>query len=281
MPILRRLVLPLAVLCGLTLAPPALAGATTSSNWAGYSAHRSGVRFKRVLGTWRQPSATCVPGVATYSSVWVGLGGYSTTSSALEQIGSEVDCTPRGKVESSAWYELVPAPSRTIKMTVRPGDELSAEVTVAGHAVTLVLHDLTRARTFVRRVHVSTVDTSSADWIVEAPSECSGNASCQTLPLANFGTAVFSHGRAATTTGHAGSISDSAWNRTKITLASLGRRFAGQGATAGSASASPSALIAGGSAFTVTYRSSTAAATASARASVRETRVVRPALAQR
>jgi hypothetical protein len=280
MPTLRRLALPLAVLGGLIMAPSALAGTTTSSNWAGYAIHRSGVKFKRVLGTWRQPSAACVAGVPSYSSLWVGLGGYSTTSTALEQIGSEVDCSSGGKVESSAWYELVPAPSRTIKMTVRPGDELGAEVTVDGHEVTLTLHDLTRGRTFTRRVHVATVDTSSADWIVEAPSECSGSFSCQTLPLADFGTAAFSHGKAVTTVGHAGSISDRAWDLTKITLVPRGRRFIGQDATAGSASASASGLAAGGSAFTVTYSSSANATTPTATTSrsARETSLARPAL---
>jgi hypothetical protein len=280
MPPFRRFALPVAVLCGLTLAPAALAGATQSSNWAGYAIHRSGVRFNKVLGTWRQPSATCQAGAATYSSVWVGLGGYSQTSKALEQIGSEVDCSAKGTVRSSAWYELVPAPSRTIKMTVRPGDRLSAEVTVAGHEVTLVLHDLTRGRTFTRRLHVSTVDSSSADWIVEAPSQCSGNFACQTLPLADFGTATFSHAEAATTGGHSGRISDRAWDLTEITLSPSGRRFVGQGSTSGAASATPSALAAGGSAFTVSYRGSTATA-APAQSSARETRLARPALAPR
>src|SRR5205085_7327627 len=119
--------LEIAALAGLVLscvaAPRALADNVQSSNWAGYAIHRGGVKFKRVTGTWRQPKATCTPGHATYSSVWVGLGGYSASAKALEQIGGEVDCSARGKVISSAWYELVPAPSRRIRLKVRPGDE--------------------------------------------------------------------------------------------------------------------------------------------------------------
>src|SRR4029077_3975427 len=142
------------------------------------------------------PTAQCVPGTPTYSSVWVGLGGYNETSNALEQIGSEVDCSARGKVLSSVWYELVPAPSRTIRMTVNPGDRLTASVDVNGHQVKLELDDLTRHKTFTHSVRASVVDVSSADWIVEAPSECAGNSSCQTLALANFGSAKFTRARA-------------------------------------------------------------------------------------
>jgi hypothetical protein len=285
MPRFAPVTLPLAALIGalasLAGAAPALASSTTrSSNWAGYAVHRSGAHFKRVLGTWTQPSATCAPGTPTYSSVWVGLGGFSETSNALEQIGSEVDCSARGTVQSSAWYELVPAASRVIRMTVRPGDRLSAAVGVAGHEVTLTLRDLTRHRTFTRRVHVSVLDTTSADWILEAPSECSSAVSCQTLPLADFGTAAFSHAVTATTGGYVGSISDRHWDLTEITLAGGARRFIGQGG--GSAAfASPSALAASGSAFTVTYRGASGQPTQTTAALARETPLVRPALAHR
>ena len=107
----------LAVAAALLLAPPALADTTQSSNWAGYAIHKSGVTFRKVAGSWTQPSATCTPGERTFSSVWVGLGGYDERSNALEQIGTETDCSASGRVVSSAWYELVPAPSRTIRMT--------------------------------------------------------------------------------------------------------------------------------------------------------------------
>ncbi len=244
------------VVVALASAPAALADTAQSSNWAGYAIHRAGVRFTRVIGRWRQPSATCVAGQQTYSSVWVGLGGYSQTSNALEQIGSEVDCSAGGKVVSTAWYELVPAASRTIRMKVAAGDELSASVTVAGHDVSLVLHDLTRGRSFTRHLHASAIDASSAEWIVEAPSVCSSSFACQTLALADFGSAHFSHARAVTTSGHVGTISDRRWKLSKITLAYGGRHFISQGGSGASASALPSSLAASGSSFSVTYRGS-------------------------
>lgn len=246
-------------------APAAVADSTRSSNWAGYAAHRAGVRFARVIGTWRQPSVTCNGAGPSYSSVWVGLGGFSLSSGALEQIGTEVDCTAAGHVDSGAWYELVPAPSRAVRFRVEPGDTLSASVTVSGPRVRLILRDTTRRTSFSRTVRAKHVDVSSAEWIVEAPSECAGAGSCQTLNLADFGTAAFTSARARTTGGHTGSISDRRWEETRITLATGQRHFIGGAATG--AQASPSPLSAGGSAFTVTYRGPSGASTSSSGAS--------------
>jgi hypothetical protein len=263
----------------LVAAPAAIADNVQSSNWAGYAAHRGGVKFKRISGTWRQPKATCTPGHATYSSVWVGLGGYSQSSRALEQIGGEVDCNASGKVVSSAWYELVPAPSRTIRLQVRPGDELRATVTVTGHDVHLSLRNLTKRHSFARTVHVSNLDVSSAEWILETPSLCSEGAACQILPLADFGTATVTSATATTTRGARGPISDRAWNTSKITLASQGHHFINGGAPAGSVGASPSSLAARGGSFTITYEGPTAATATSAavrRAAVRSETLTRP-----
>jgi hypothetical protein len=239
------------VLIALSSAPAALADTTQSSNWAGYAVHRSHVSFEKVIGTWRQPTVNCTGPTPSYSSVWVGLGGFSLKAQALEQIGSEVDCSPTGQVVSTAWYELVPAPSRAISMRVDPGDELSASVTVKGHQTRLTLRDLTRRTSFTRSLRVKPVDIGSAEWIVEAPSECSTPSSCQTLSLANFGTATFSSASATSTSGHVGRIADRHWGVTRITLAIGQRHFIGDPAT--TAQASPSPLTAGGSAFSVTY----------------------------
>ena len=152
------------------LAPGALADTSNSSNWAGYAVHRAGVSFKRVNGRWREPSATCTAGSPRYSAVWVGLGGYNETSNALEQIGTEIDCSPAGKVVSSAWYELVPAAAQTIKFRVRPGDLVAASVTVEPQqVVVMTLSNLTLHRSFTKTLQAATVDVSSAEWIVEAP----------------------------------------------------------------------------------------------------------------
>lgn len=236
----------------LGLASIALADATQSSNWAGYAAHSSHVRFTHVFGAWRQPSAVCSPGTPTYSSQWVGLGGYAVDSSALAQIGSELDCDASGKPVSTVWYELVPAPSRRIRMTVALGDQLAAAVTVTGHLVRLQLSDLTRHTSFLRTVDAHQLDLSSADWIVEAPLQCTGRSSCQQLPLADFGTTAMTRASTRTSTGRRAGISDPLWRTTAIALSPNGRRFVGSGVNTG-AEATPSRLGFGGTAFAVTY----------------------------
>lgn len=251
----RAISLAVVALAALAAAPAAVADSTQSTNWAGYAIHRSGVRYRRVTGTWIQPTATCSPGRATYSSVWVGIGGYGLSSRALEQIGTEEDCTAGGRAVSSAWYELVPAASHAIRTRIDPGDRVRASVSVTGAHVTLSLTDLTRHRSFTRRLHATTLDTTSAEWILEAPSVCTSAASCHTLPLADFGSAGISSASAVTTTGHRGTISDRRWTATKISLAATGRQFiSDQGASL--VTAAPSALSAHGTAFTVTYSGS-------------------------
>lgn len=240
------------VLMALVAAPAALADTTQSTNWAGYAAH--GASYRTVQGTWVQPNASCVRGSEAYSSYWVGIGGYSETSQALEQVGTEVDCSASGRVSSTAWYELVPAPSMPATLNVRPGDVIQASVNVSGRSVTLVLNDLTRNQVFRKTVRTSILDLTSAEWIVEAPSECIGANSCQTLPLANFGSATFSSASALSTGGRAGGISSPAWQTTKINLRPDSRRFivnTGSGPALGIAT--PTALQPGGTGFKVSY----------------------------
>ncbi|HTP23929.1 MAG TPA: G1 family glutamic endopeptidase [Solirubrobacteraceae bacterium] len=242
-----------AVLCS---APAALAKTTTSSNWAGFAVHHPGVSFRRVSGTWTQPSVSCTAGQSSYSAMWVGIGGFKPTSHALEQIGTEVDCNAAGNAVSSAWYELVPAPSKPIKLAVHPGDVMHATVTVDGHEVTVVLEDLTSHRTFRRRLDAPTIDVSSAEWIVEAPSECISQFACQALPLANFGSVAFGSVAATSTRGAVGPIIAPHWWRTKIELAPGPQRLIVARQTSDTeGSATPSTLSGHGSGFDVTYSS--------------------------
>jgi hypothetical protein len=243
----------LVTLICLVAAPAALADTATSSNWAGYAAHRSGTSFEKVSASWRQPRVSCTSGGQTYSAYWVGIGGFSPSSPALEQIGTEADCT-NGRPVVSAWYELVPAPSTPISFPLTAGDLIDATVAVKGRRVTLSLYDATRHRGFTKTLTARVVDASSAEWIVEAPSECTNGYSCRTLPLANFGSATFAGARAQTTHGRQSGIASAAWDSTKIFLVPGGRQFVGfpaSGASGGTAT--PSALAASGSSFKVSY----------------------------
>src|SRR5437660_8478779 len=91
-----RLCMCAGMLVALATAPSALADTTQSTNWAGYAAHGSGASFRSVQGSWVQPSASCVRGTQTYSSYWVGIGGYSSSSQALEQVGTGGGCSAFG-----------------------------------------------------------------------------------------------------------------------------------------------------------------------------------------
>jgi len=235
--------------------PAAEASGTPSANWAGYAVH--GTTFERVSGSWRQPRATCGTGGRTYSAMWVGLGGYSLTSNSLEQVGTELDCHQNGQASSSAWYELVPAASHRIGLPVRPGDWINATVRSSAGAVVVSIKDETTHRGFDKTFHPPAVDLTSAEWILEAPSACIfGSTACETLPLTDFGQAVFRNARAQATAGRVGTISNAAWNRTKINLTAQGQVFSGNrpGITTLGASATPSSLNSYGGSFTVTYR---------------------------
>ncbi len=235
-------------------ASAALANTTQSTNWAGYAVHRPGVSFHHVSADWIQPSASCSGGQPSYSSAWVGLGGYSPTSDALEQIGTELDCTAGGKAVSSAWFELVPAPSKNISLAVGPGDAVHASVTVTGNRVVVELDNLTTHHRFRKTLHTHAIDVSSAEWIVEAPSECISQYTCQALPLADFGSVGFESAKVTTTSGTVGTISGTEWARTKISLTPGAQRLiVARGSSDTAGTAAPSVLRGGGSAFEVTF----------------------------
>ncbi len=205
-----------------------------SSNWAGYAVSgsvetttpapdgsttstTSPISFTSVTGTWVQPKADCSDGRVAYSSVWVGLGGFDPTSNALEQIGTDADCTSSGKARYLAWYEIVPAPSVPINLKVRPGDTITTSVNVSGTSVLVQIKNRTTRKSFTKRLDVPTPDLTSAEWIVEAPSGCTAGGQCRVLPLANFGSVSFTR---AATIGNAlpGTISNPAWTASAIEL---------------------------------------------------------------
>lgn len=239
-----------------------------STNWAGYAAitgastHAFAKRFTSVSGTWIQPSASCVPGVPTFSAFWVGLGGYSERSKSLEQIGSEADCSASGVISYYAWYEYVPQGPATIRrIAVSAGDTISASVAVAGARATVTLSDLTAGTSFThtKPMHDPRPDVSAAEWIAEAPSNCNRN-TCTPLALTNFGNVSFTNA-AATSVGidgrHAGVIDDPAWIYGPINLQSGSQQPQRFFSHRQASSASVGALGATGNAFTVTYTGGT------------------------
>jgi Peptidase A4 family len=252
-----------------TTSPPAPAASTVAvtdqedSNWAGYVIGNSpetttaatttgtATSFSSVSGSWTQPAVNCAAGSPSDSAFWVGLGGYAGTH--LEQTGTSADCSKAGQPVYSVWYELVPAAQVAVTMTVQPGDKLTARVGVSGDKVSISISDLTRHAAFSKQLTMSDPTVSSAEWIAEAPSRCETASSqdCHILSLADFGTVAFT-GASASAAGKTGAITSGLAPVTALTLEanpSLGRELT----VASEADASPAALSASGSSFTVSW----------------------------
>ena len=153
----------------------------TSTNWSGYAATTG--TYTSVSASWTEPTGKCSSRGAQYSSFWVGLDGYS--SSSVEQTGSEVDCSGSRPVYY-AWYEMYPNPSVSYSNTVRPGDHFNASVTYTGSShFSLYIADTTQGWSHTTVGTLAGAARSSAEVIVEAPC-CTANGGI--LPLADFGT---------------------------------------------------------------------------------------------
>jgi hypothetical protein len=147
-------------------------------------------------------------------------------------------------------------------MSISPGDQMEASVTVIKTHVTLRVRDLTSGAYISKSLRMAKPDTSSADWIVEAPSNCDGDNHCVPLPLSNFGNVSFTNSTAATAT-HTGPISDPTWSATQLELSGSAVR-SGRGRYFGAIpedSAVPTALSGLGNAFSVGWQQDTIAAT--------------------
>ena len=198
-----------------------------SLNWSGYAAETSlsapaSGAVGSVSGTWIVPTVTGKTNA--FSSVWVGIDGYDPSSPTVEQIGTEQDTSSSGNTTYYAWYEMYPGPSILIPyrdLTIHPGDQISASVTYysSSSSFTLKITDNTTSPDQPFSIDQSVpsgAERSSAEWIVEAPSNRGGGV----LPLANFGTVNFT-GAQATINGTTGAIDNSSWQNTAINMVSF------------------------------------------------------------
>lgn len=215
----------------------------TSTNWGGYAV-QSASKFTNATGSWVEPSVSCTSTGDQYASFWVGLDGYS--SSSVEQLGTDSDCV--GRTPSYyAWWEMYPANSvelSTSKYPVRPGDKMTATVSVSGSEFTLTLTD-SEGWTFKTTQSGSGLAQSSAEWIAESPEICSSR--CTLAKLARFGTMGFTSASAATG-GSSEPISAFTYDGGphEIICETSG----------GTVRAQPSALGSGGNNFTMTWKHS-------------------------
>jgi Peptidase A4 family len=233
-----------------------------SSNWSGYVAvaldGAPAATFSDVTGTWIQPKATCSPGRTDAAAFWVGLGGNSADSQALEQLGTSVSCDGSSSTPTyEAWWEIVPAASVPIRLKIRPGDRINAAVLVNGQTVTMSMRNLTRHTRFSKTMTLTQpLDVSSAEWIAEAPSNCTSSGRCTAVPLTQFGNVTFTSA-AAIGNAHPGTITDPAWAQIQIELISDGAtsRVFGRSDPLGPAvGAVPGDLSADGRSFSVSWQ---------------------------
>jgi hypothetical protein len=83
--------------------------------------------------------------------------------------------------------------------------------------VQLQIQDQTRNWTWSRNITYSPMDTSTAEWITEAPATCLRFV-CSEANLANFGTVTMRNISATTANGKSGTLTNPDWNVTALQL---------------------------------------------------------------
>ncbi|MFL5823913.1 MAG: G1 family glutamic endopeptidase [Solirubrobacteraceae bacterium] len=194
----------------LHLVPNARSNSHQSNNWFGYNqgALESGGKiFHSITAGWRVPRASRHgKRHAEYSSDWIGIGGgcvdrgCGLTDGTLIQTGTEQDVPAHGTPAYSAWWEIIPGPSLTIrKLHIRPGDRIRAsiqEVLPLSNVWRITIRDVSRREAYTVSVpYTSTQDT--AEWIEETPLILSSQPGFAALP--NLSSPRFDR---ATTNGH-------------------------------------------------------------------------------
>jgi hypothetical protein len=204
-------------------------------NWSGYAVFGGEGDFDNVRGSWTQPSVKCSGDGRQISSHWIGIDGYG--SETVQQIGTGVECR-KGKPLYYAWFEFYPSPSRYVEtVSVKPGDEFSAEVQSAGQRFTLTLTNLTSGESFKTSRVVADANKSSAEWVTE-----SGSVRDEVVPLTNFGSMRF-NGAVATMNGITKPIDYDGWVSQQLLLVNK----------AGQVLAETSSLSSNGKSFKVTW----------------------------
>lgn len=212
-------------------------GTATSLNWSGFVAFTGTSTapnptyhsVTKVSGFWTIPTLTANPAGDTFSSAWVGIDGY--TSSSVEQIGTEHDVI-NGVPQYYAWFELYPAASQIIEgFPVNAGDLIETRVIYKGKDCNgndifrLTIKNHTEKVMFSTNQHTTPgypAHLSSAEWIVEAPAFSDPRIGCLNaalLPLTNFGTFSFLKCNAVIN-GKEGSITSNDWTFDLITMTS-------------------------------------------------------------
>ncbi len=160
-----------------------------SSNWSGYVA--VGGPFSAVRGTFRVPTSVGGP-YGSQVSEWVGLDGTGSGDPSLIQAGVSEAPEQANPYRFSVrpWWEVLPSAETPINgLDVRAGDQVSVTIWQVGpQAWEVNLTDTTTGQSFTSPPEHYSGPGLSADWIVEAATQCSYE--CQPSMLASFSPAV-------------------------------------------------------------------------------------------
>jgi hypothetical protein len=174
--------------------------ATGSFNWSGYAdTSTTSQEFTKVSGSWTAPSVTC-SAEDQITSDWVGLDGFN--SGTVEQLGTIGWCY-KGTATYFTWYEMYPAGTVEVGLTLKPGDKIAASVTRTGTSYALKLTDSTTTGNNISKTATCALATcldTSAEWISERPSFSIG-----VVPQAHYNAFKITSG-AQTSGGKSGTI---------------------------------------------------------------------------
>jgi len=171
--------------------------------WSGYMVNLGGDNASALVtgvsGSWTVPALNPTEN-NTFSSIWVGIGGYGEKT--LIQAGTEQEYVD-GQAYYFAWYEILPNYLTHITtMHVQPGDTVTVSISLVNDNADnwlIEVNDVTRGGHFERTVPYSS-SRISAEWIVERP-----NVNNVTSTLADFGNVTLTNCK-ATIAGEPGVI---------------------------------------------------------------------------
>ena len=122
----------------------------------------------------------------------MGVDGTSPSDPSLIQAGVDEQADPNSPsgFDYSPWWEILPATATPItNVTVSPGDKIMVTIwQVSGPTWEINLVDETTGESFSTPPEHYTGPGSTAEWVVEATTEC--RSQCRTSPLAPYSPAV-------------------------------------------------------------------------------------------
>jgi len=182
-----------------------------SSNWSGavLTAPPAGSTFNAVSGQFTVPTPSVPSGAAdgTYSaSIWAGIDG-DTDQNAILQAGIDITVTKSGSRLSysyDSWYEWLPNYATEFSSSAfsfKSGDVISISITTSTSTKgTVTLDNITTGMTVSKSLSAPSSSAAlagqNAEWIVEDYEE-----SGRLVPLADFGTVLWTNAVAKTNTG--------------------------------------------------------------------------------